>query len=439
MMYTNKAILFRKKCSFNILILKNFIENIWGKHYPIEIIHLINASYLELFNPNLSIRNNDIYIRKLNNDIISVSCGCSHTVAIIRINNTKNGDIFTASNGKNSTMTGRKLYSWGDNSYGQLGLADDADRNLPTEINLDDVREISCGFEYNMAMTTDGTFYSWVRNKYGKLGMVGNSDRNLPVKINLDNIMSISCGSCHTIIITTDGSLYSWGRNDSGQLGLGDTHDRNLPVKINLDNILSVSCGDEHTMAVTIDGGLYSWGLNDVGELGLGDFMNRNLPTKINLNNILEVSCGYWHTIAITVDDLRGSQLYSWGWNEYGQLGLGGTNNRNLPEKINLNNISEVNCGHSHTTAVATNGLGQSKLYQWGADSDNKRYSHDRYNKLPEEMSLDNILSVSCGETHTVAATTDNKLYSWGWNGFGQLGLGDENDRELPEEITFKF
>ncbi len=81
-------------------------------------------------------------------------------------------------------------------------------------------------------MTTDGKLYSWGRNDQGQLGLGYDPNGNLPEKINLTNILSISCGCHHTIAATTDGKFYSWGKNDEGQLGLGDNNDRDLPEKI---------------------------------------------------------------------------------------------------------------------------------------------------------------------------------------------------------------
>ncbi len=129
-MYTNKAILFNKKCSFNILVLRNFC----GDAYPIDIINLINSFYLELFNPGLLVRNN----------IPEISCGGRHT-AIITLDN--------------------KMYVWGNNWDGQLGLGDHNNRNLPEKININNIMSVNCGSEHTVAITTnefeESQLYSW--------------------------------------------------------------------------------------------------------------------------------------------------------------------------------------------------------------------------------------------------------------------------------------
>ncbi len=209
-MYTDQALVLREKCSYHILILKNFIADIVGDHYPIEIIHVINAFYLELHHLSLLVQNDRLCSWRLAkykyNGILSVNCGGDHTVVMIS-NDLHKGQIY------------------------------------------------------------------YLGEDHGGLS---------PKKLNLYNILSVDCGTKYIMATSIDGQLYSWGQNLNGQLGLGDTHNRNSPVKINLSNILSISCGGNHTMAVTMDK-LYGWGLNTNKQLGNIDSDNVIRPTKIDL------------------------------------------------------------------------------------------------------------------------------------------------------------
>ena len=79
---------------------------------------------------------------------------------------------------------------------------------------------------------------------------------------------------------------------------------------------------------------VYAWGSNVYRQLGLGNCtMNRyNLPQKLNLRHIKKIICGGNHTIALT----HSNEVYSWGWNYYGQLGLGNNLDQNSPQKLQL-------------------------------------------------------------------------------------------------------
>ncbi|MBS6810626.1 MAG: hypothetical protein KH211_07205 [Ruminococcus sp.] len=176
--------------------------------------------------------------------------------------------------------------------------------------------------------------------------------------------------------------------------------------------IVQVAAGGTHTAAVTKDGDLYMWGRNYYGQLGV--YSNAY------------IALGYYHSAAITKD----GSLYMWGYNRSGQLGDGTTTDRYTPVKI-MDNVASVSLGGSHSAAVTKDG----SLYMWG-DNGNGRLGDgtttDRY--TPVKI-MDNVASVSLGSSHSAAITKDGSLYMWGYNYYGQLGDGTTTDRYTPVKI----
>lgn len=166
------------------------------------------------------------------NNVVAVSAGRSHTAAI-----TSDGVLWT----------------WGLNSYGQLGTGTTENSLVPVKV-MDNVVEVSAGTFHTSAITSDGVLWTWGHG-------LGESSTT-PVKV-MDNVVAVSAGWAHTTIITSDGALWHW-RAYAGS-GLSSS----TPVKM-LDNVVAVSVGDSHTAAITYDGNLWAWGSNEYGQLGNG-------------------------------------------------------------------------------------------------------------------------------------------------------------------------
>ena len=189
-----------------------------------------------------------------------------------------------------------------------------------------------------------------------------------------------------------------------------------------------VSAGANHSVSIKSDGTLFSWGRNDYGQLGLGDTTSRNTPTQVGTDNKwVSVSAGGYHSLAIKSD----GTLFSWGWNEYGELGLGDTTSRNAPAQVGVDNKwVSVSGGGYHTLAIKSDGT----LFSWGFNNLGELGLGDNVDRnTPTQVGVDNKwVSVSGGEYHTLAIKSDGILWAWGRNEYGQLGLGDTTDRSSP-------
>ncbi|KAH7566932.1 hypothetical protein JRO89_XS08G0255600 [Xanthoceras sorbifolium] len=285
--------------------------------------------------------------------VLLISAGASHSVAL---------------------LSGNIVCSWGRGEDGQLGHGDAEDRLSPTQLSALDGHEIvslTCGADHTTAFSESRMeVYSWGWGDFGRLGHGNSSDLFTPQPIKALQglrIKQIACGDSHCLAVTMEGEVQSWGRNQNGQLGLGTTVDSLVPQKIQAFqgvSIKMVSAGAEHTVAVTEDGDLYGWGWGRYGNLGLGDRNDRLVPEKVaNVygEKMVMVACGWRHTISVS----SSGGLYTYGWSKYGQLGHGDFEDHLVPHKLEALHgsfISQVSGGWRHTMALTSNG----KLYGWG-------------------------------------------------------------------------
>jgi hypothetical protein len=149
----------------------------------------------------------------------------------------------------------------------------------------------------------------------------------IPVPTGATAWTNITAGAHHILALANDGNLYAWGDNEVGQLGLGNGfYYTNAPQLVALPPGKTgwklVSAGGYHSMATTTDGQLFVWGDNNYGELGLGNnHPNQSTPTVVpNLTNVTAIAAGFYHSLAVT-----DCQVLAWGMNADGELGAGFT------------------------------------------------------------------------------------------------------------------
>jgi alpha-tubulin suppressor-like RCC1 family protein len=362
----------------------------------------------------------------ISNDVKQVVCGDSCTFML------KNNDT---------------IWACGYNFYGQLGLGDDTKRfaftkvTITTDIN-NDIKQIACN-DHTFILKNDGTVWACGWNKYGQLGLGDTTNRNTFTKVNND-VKQVACGRFHTFIIKNDGSLWSCGENESGQLGLGDNTNRNTftQVTTNINNdVKQVICGWWYTFIIKNDGSLWSCGSNDDGQLGLGGGGNRNTFTKVttNVSDVKQVACGCRHTFILKND----GSVWSCGRCYEGQLGLGVSgagNGKSTFTKVttNTSNVKEIICGSDHTVILKNNGTvwgcGDNTSGQLGLGDETNRTT---FTQITTNVS--DVKQVLCGSGHTVILKNDGSVWGTGYNGAGQLGIGDETDRTTLTKVNINI
>ncbi|KAG7560977.1 Regulator of chromosome condensation RCC1 [Arabidopsis thaliana x Arabidopsis arenosa] len=231
-------------------------------------------------------------------------------------------------------------------------------------------------------------------------------------------IVSVAAGGRHTLALSDIGQVWGWGYGGEGQLGLGSrvrlvssphpipciepssygkatSSGVNMSSEVQCGRVLGsyvkrIACGGRHSAVITDTGALLTFGWGLYGQCGQGSTDDELSPTCVSSLlgiRIEEVAAGLWHTICASSD----GDVYSFGGNQFGQLGTGFDQAETLPKLLEAPNLENVN-----------------------------------------------VKIISCGARHTAVIADEGKVFCWGWNKYGQLGLGDVIDRNAPAEVRIK-
>ncbi|KAF7825627.1 ultraviolet-B receptor UVR8-like [Senna tora] len=171
------------------------------------------------------------------------------------------------------------------------------------------VKEIACGGRHSAVITDAGALLTFGWGLYGQCGQGSNSDQLKPTCVPSlmgTRVAKAAAGLWHTLCVTVDGQIFSFGGNQFGQLGTGSDQPEASPRLLDascLENKHSsiVSCGARHSAVLTDDGQFFTWGWNKYGQLGLGDSVDRNIPSQVTIGGCTprNVACGWWHTLVL--------------------------------------------------------------------------------------------------------------------------------------------
>ena len=293
-----------------------------------------------------------------------------------------------------------------------------------------------------------------------------------------ETVISLATGAAHTVALTSAGDVYVWGLNTQGQLGLGDTIQRDTPVKHQGlsasgssrvlapgETVASLVAGSSHTLVLTSVGDVYVWGINSGGQLGLGDTTQRDTPVKhqgLSASGSSRVLAP-GETVASFAASGSNSSLtltsagdvYVWGLNASGKLGLGDSVQRDTPVKhqgLSASGSSRIlapgetitlfSGENTYTLALTSAG----DVYAWGAGmsgqlgvgsphSNSSPFRHEMLSASGSSRILapgEIVTSLASGLGHTLALTSAGDVYVWGLNANNQLGLGDGSTRFSP-------
>ncbi|XP_069019943.1 RCC1 and BTB domain-containing protein 1-like [Embiotoca jacksoni] len=273
---------------------------------------------------------------------------------------------------------GHEMFVLGVNCSSCLGTGDSLSTTVPKKLDIlqgKKVVSLSYGSGPHVLLATDdGQLFAWGHNGYSQLG-TGTTNQGMSPVLVTSNLQSkkvteVSCGSHHSMALTLDGEVFAWGYNNCGQIGSGSTANQPYPRKVTGclqgKTAVGITCGQTSSMALLDNGEVYGWGYNGNGQLGIGNNGNQLAPCRlIALQGlcIQQVVSGYGHCLALTDKGL----LYAWGANTYGQLGTGNKSNHLSPVQIMADKdsrIVEIAACHSTHTSAAKTQIGQ--VYMWG-------------------------------------------------------------------------
>ena len=228
------------------------------------------------------------------------------------------------------------------------------------------------------------------------------------------------------------------GGNNAGQLGTGNTKNYNIPQKIlGIPPVQTVSCGSIHTLIITTDSNLWSCGYNDYGQLCLGNNEIQPKPQKTSFSNISKISTGKYHSL---FQNNKG-EIFGCGFNVDGQCGLGHFNHPQITPSFLLSapsNIVQFVCGSHHNLFLDSEGNVYSVGYNWnGSLGLGLSRSQNELNKIPNTPP---IQSISCIGNSSYLIDFEGNVWSFGFNEVGQLGHGEKINIYVPKVInTFTY
>ncbi|MGI8411580.1 MAG: RCC1 domain-containing protein [Solirubrobacteraceae bacterium] len=300
-----------------------------------------------------------------------------------------------------------QLYAWGDNAFGELGDGTTTGAHMPVAVAAGaipagtKIAEIAGGSGFSVALSASGQLYAWGYNRHGELGDGTTTDSNVPVAVSAGDIppgtkiTQIAAGDRHSLALSSTGQLYAWGHNTYGQLGKGTITDSHVPVAVSAGaipvgtRITQIAAGDIYSLALGSTGQLYAWGDNAFGELGDGTTTGAHVPVAVSAGaipagaQVTQIAAGFDHSLALSST----GQIYAWGYDDHGQLGINSVANTSTPARVAMYDIPAG----------------------------------------------ETIIQVAAGDNYSLALSASGQLYSWGENDYGQLGDGDTTDESVPE------
>ena len=375
------------------------------------------------------------------------------------------------------------LWCWGDNTHGQLGQSDPAYTAWPVPVLDGRVwQSVAAGAAHTCAVTTDHSLWCWGDNGFGQLGAGDSAGAPRPVET--QPWERVACGAHHTCALAFDNSLWCWGRNHEGQLGVGHTEPVTEPARVDEQRWASVSLGDAHTCAVRFAGTLWCWGDNGSGQLA-SDLAGTAAPEQVGGQVDWEwVAAGHEHNCAVQGN----GRLSCWGNNESGQAGTGvaepvtglgpvdtetdwATPVAGGDASCGLKDNGTLWCWGARDSGQLGDGLGAAEptpistllsppgswralalgdshacavseledIWCWG-DNESGQVGHEVSTVSARHLAAKvgttaYFASLDLGGRHSCALDTDNRLWCWGDNTSGQVGVTFSEREEAPVEI----
>lgn len=368
-------------------------------------------------------------------------------------------------------IEGGEVRCWGYNFFGQLGYGHTDNLGLAVhpwqipEVELPGpAAEVSVGERFICARIGAGDdVVCWGAGFNGMLG-TGNEDDETdpallpPINLGAAGSTALGTGGRHSCSLNTDGDTRCWGRGNLGQLGYGNTNDigdNEDPVSAGVVSggsiAIGLGVGNEHTCVVLSDGTIRCWGENNRAQAGapvFGDVGDNELPSAFPAIDFgtpaTKVVLGRVHTCALLSD----GSVQCWGDANLGRLGDGnnstGTIGRDQPvtsvPPVPLGSPAiDIAAGSSHTCALLEGG----DIVCWGANNNGQLGTGDTENVGDDETPASvgpidlpsAVVQMAVGGEHTCAVLDDSRVFCWGFNGLGQLGLAvNEGDVLAPTQ-----
>ncbi len=334
------------------------------------------------------------------------------------------------------------------------------------------VYQIACGGLHTLILTTNREVYSFGSNKDWALGRIGNPKKPAKVELNVPVDMisageshSIACDSNQSII-------YQWGRykyfntkESPAQVTPGRIGENEIKKK----KIKKILSGANHTL-VLAEGKVYVWGEGQWGIFGRLPSSRRKTDSGLTVETlgvkgtVEDIFTGENHAFLKKTETKKKethSVILAWGYNYWGQLGIGSREkiifNPTEVEALRDKNIENITGGNRHTLALTSEGevfsFGMNDVGQLGLGKDLKPFEKEEESKeaakseetaqdtriwsglTPQKVELANVAKIFCGRDSNYAITKDNEVYCWGLADHNLLGPGITESLFVPTKF----
>jgi len=371
------------------------------------------------------------------------------------------------------------IFAWGDNSNGYLGDGSTSSSLVPVQASLPpgtSAAGIAASHFSALSITSTGSLLSWGENSNGQLGngndtgpdnCGGNPCSTSPIPVSLPTgtiVTSAASGHMFNLAATSTGQVYAWGYNKYGELGDNSTTTSFSPVAVQLPagvHATAVAAGHDSSYALTSTGQVYAWGFNGDGELGIGNDSGPQMcsadacsmtPVAVQLPagvTATGIAAGADHGLALTST----GQIYAWGYNRDGELGVGTSTGPQMcissnpcstsPVPVQLPTgtaATAVASGHFFSMALTSTG----QVYAWGENANGslgvgtstgpQTCGLEACSTIPVGVGLPagfTPVAIAAGAYHALTLSSTGGVEAWGFNGDGELGTGSNVGPEM--------
>lgn len=299
----------------------------------------------------------------------------------------------------------------------------------------------------------------WGDSSWGQVGSDSNFSVNrTPLAVTSDGVLAgetlvkVAAGTSHSLALTASGRIFAWGDNTSGRLGNSSTTSSRVPVRVTTTGLLSgktvvkIAAGGSHSLALTSDGQVAAWGSNSSWQLGTGGSASGSAaPVAVSRSGVLEdklvteIAAGQSHSVALLSD----GTMVAWGTNSSGQLGTGNTTLSALPVAVLSNGalagirFVAIAAGASHTLALSSDG----RVFSWGSNQSGQ-LGRGSGTSTPAAITGGGMLegqpviAIAAGASHSLALASNGRVFAWGSGTNGQLGTGNTSNYFTPTAVS---
>ncbi|XP_076086369.1 regulator of chromosome condensation-like [Mytilus galloprovincialis] len=355
----------------------------------------------------------------------------------------------------------------GEGDVGQLGLGEDVmERMRPAVVKLDDkIVQVCAGGMHTVCLTNKGEIITFGCNDESALGRDTSEEGSemYPAKLNLPyKVIQVSGGDSHTAVLTEDGHVYAWGnfRDANGSMGLTSGGISKDPLEMCPgETVVKIVSGGDHLVCLTNKGEIFTGGCAEQGQLGrvaecfAGRGSRRGVDSILKMGPVRcrkhssrkhatfsDIWAGQYVTFA---KEKESGDIYSWGLNNYFQIGFDDMQNRFIPEWIpsfaaHNKQWTKIQAGQHHTMLLDEEG----KVYTIGRAEYGRLGLGEKSGEMKEPTLVtklsDKIIDIAAGQSVSLALTADGTVYGWGMGTSRQLGTGDEEDVWEPVKMSGK-